>query len=324
MRVAGSNTGSVSFSITLDSQLLQETQVFGHNRIILKGQCPGDGNKTEATKDETLREKVSPGMSFVAVLEVQVFGGTSRLEVLNDQTLKVHEADWAVLYIAASSSYDGPFKDPSNTNREPRALALQTLENIKDLSFDELLAAHLADYQPLFQRVSLHLGNHRCIKEEDEDAIDKEEKVSERKHGRDNITQRGVMSDNIREGNKDLGSWEFIIPLEVMEGRNVDKESEMEGGDAHVKHKKRVSTKDRVLNFKENEDPALVVLLFQYGRYLLIASSRPGTFVSNLQGVWNNELHPAWRFVWHSLPSTTLLTTSFLYFCLILCETFHE
>jgi hypothetical protein len=60
--------------------------------------------------------------------------------------------------------------------------------------------------------------------------------------------------------------------------------------------KKRHSTRDRVLMFADNEDPALVVLLFQFGRYLLIASSRPGTFVSNLQGVWNNQLYPAWRY----------------------------
>jgi alpha-L-fucosidase 2 len=42
-------------------------------------------------------------------------------------------------------------------------------------------------------------------------------------------------------------------------------------------------------------DPALAVLHFQYGRYLLIASSRPGTQPANLQGVWNEELNPPWE-----------------------------
>lgn len=42
------------------------------------------------------------------------------------------------------------------------------------------------------------------------------------------------------------------------------------------------------------EDPALEALLFQYGRYLLISSSRPGSLPANLQGIWNNELKPAW------------------------------
>ncbi|NGY64680.1 glycoside hydrolase family 95 protein [Lentzea sp. NEAU-D13] len=42
-------------------------------------------------------------------------------------------------------------------------------------------------------------------------------------------------------------------------------------------------------------DPALAALLFQYGRYLLITSSRPGTLPANLQGVWNPHVDPPWR-----------------------------
>jgi alpha-L-fucosidase 2 len=42
-------------------------------------------------------------------------------------------------------------------------------------------------------------------------------------------------------------------------------------------------------------DPALAALHFQYGRYLLIASSRPGTQAANLQGVWNDLLDPPWE-----------------------------
>lgn len=42
------------------------------------------------------------------------------------------------------------------------------------------------------------------------------------------------------------------------------------------------------------KDPALEALLFQYGRYLLISSSRPGSLPTNLQGIWNNEYKPAW------------------------------
>ncbi|GAA1290455.1 glycosyl hydrolase family 95 catalytic domain-containing protein [Saccharothrix xinjiangensis] len=43
------------------------------------------------------------------------------------------------------------------------------------------------------------------------------------------------------------------------------------------------------------DDPAFAALLFQYGRYLLIASSRPGTLPANLQGVWNPYPEPPWR-----------------------------
>lgn len=57
-----------------------------------------------------------------------------------------------------------------------------------------------------------------------------------------------------------------------------------------------VSTAERVKSFQINEDPALVELLFQYGRYLLISSSRPGTQVANLQGIWNKDIQPAWEY----------------------------
>ena len=42
------------------------------------------------------------------------------------------------------------------------------------------------------------------------------------------------------------------------------------------------------------EDLGLVALYFAFGRYLTIASSRPGSLPSNLQGVWNGQLQPAW------------------------------
>ncbi|MFS8201490.1 glycosyl hydrolase family 95 catalytic domain-containing protein [Streptomyces sp. CWNU-52B] len=46
-------------------------------------------------------------------------------------------------------------------------------------------------------------------------------------------------------------------------------------------------------------DRALEALYFQYGRYLLIASSRPGSLPANLQGVWNNSTAPPWSADYH-------------------------
>jgi alpha-L-fucosidase 2 len=45
-------------------------------------------------------------------------------------------------------------------------------------------------------------------------------------------------------------------------------------------------------------DPALASLYFQFGRYLLIASSRPGGQPANLQGLWNDRLTPPWGSKW--------------------------
>lgn len=50
----------------------------------------------------------------------------------------------------------------------------------------------------------------------------------------------------------------------------------------------------RVIEFAKGNDPHLVALYFQFGRYLLISSSRPGGQPANLQGIWNDQLFPAW------------------------------
>ena len=53
-------------------------------------------------------------------------------------------------------------------------------------------------------------------------------------------------------------------------------------------------TDERVRRFHDADDPDLAALLFQYGRYLLITSSRPGGLPANLQGIWNEEVRPPW------------------------------
>jgi alpha-L-fucosidase 2 len=53
-------------------------------------------------------------------------------------------------------------------------------------------------------------------------------------------------------------------------------------------------TDARVAAFARGHDPQLVELYFQFGRYLLISSSRPGTQPANLQGIWNREMQPPW------------------------------
>lgn len=53
-------------------------------------------------------------------------------------------------------------------------------------------------------------------------------------------------------------------------------------------------TNERLRNFNSTEDPQLVTLYYQYGRYLLISSSQPGGQPANLQGIWNNKIRPPW------------------------------
>jgi alpha-L-fucosidase 2 len=57
---------------------------------------------------------------------------------------------------------------------------------------------------------------------------------------------------------------------------------------------KRMPTDERIRGFAGGDDPGLAALYLQYGRYLLIASSRPGSQPANLQGLWNESMSPPW------------------------------
>lgn len=55
---------------------------------------------------------------------------------------------------------------------------------------------------------------------------------------------------------------------------------------------------ERIRNYAKQTDLSLAGLYFQFGRYLLISSSRPGSQPANLQGIWNDALQPGWSSNW--------------------------
>lgn len=59
-------------------------------------------------------------------------------------------------------------------------------------------------------------------------------------------------------------------------------------------------TDERVKDFSTVPDASLLALYFQFGRYLLIASSRPGSQPATLQGIWSGEVQPPWSSNWTS------------------------
>jgi alpha-L-fucosidase 2 len=76
--------------------------------------------------------------------------------------------------------------------------------------------------------------------------------------------------------------------------------------DDHQKYFNRVSielplkdnsflpTDQRINRIETDPDPNLAALCYNFARYILITSSRPGTQPANLQGIWNNSMNPAW------------------------------
>ncbi|KAL0921796.1 hypothetical protein M5K25_008905 [Dendrobium thyrsiflorum] len=245
-KISSTKTASISFIVYLDSKLHHHSVANSANRIIMEGNCP---RKRRPPKVEL--SKNSDGIQFAAVLDVQIAGNNAVVQVVEDRKLKIEGADWAVLLLAASSSFEGPFINPTDSKRDPTSESLNTVNSIQNLSFSQLLAYHLDDYLNLFHRVALQLSNG---------------------------------SDSLIHINHNTACDVNLYARRKLKSLKHD----CLNGDVLV------STAERVNSFKLDEDPSLVELLFHYGRYLLISSSRPGTQVSNLQGIWNKDLEPPW------------------------------
>ena len=57
----------------------------------------------------------------------------------------------------------------------------------------------------------------------------------------------------------------------------------------------QLPTDERIRDFHNGKDPQFAALYFQFGRYLLISSSRPGGQPATLQGLWNDSMNPPWQ-----------------------------
>ncbi|XP_058070041.1 alpha-L-fucosidase 2-like isoform X2 [Magnolia sinica] len=263
-RLSANVSGSLSFMVSLDSKLHHYSQVNDANRIIMEGSCPGERIPRKSDANENPK-----GIQFSAVLELRISDDAGAIKIVDGKKLKVEGTSWAVLLLAASSSFDGPFTKPSDSKKDPTSTSLDILNSIKNLSFSELYSYHLDNYQKLFHRVSLQLSKGSI-------SIHKEQKLS-------------LSSDtNI----KSLDTGRTRVKGNVLQGR----EKIMLSTSTYTEEYNEdvISTAERVKSFKDDEDPSLVVLLFQYGRYLLISCSQAGTQPSNLQGIWSEDIEPAW------------------------------
>ena len=149
---------------------------------------------------------------YEARLLVQIEGGAVSAE---KGVIVVSGANAATLILTGATN----FKNFRDVSADPRERDDATLAPLRKASYESLRAAHIADYEKLYQRVSLNLG----------------------------VTSAAEMP-----------------------------------------------TDERIKAFAKGNDPQLVAMVFQYGRYLLISSSREGGQPANLQGVWNDSNHPAW------------------------------
>ncbi|MGJ8692934.1 MAG: glycoside hydrolase family 95 protein [Thalassotalea sp.] len=86
-------------------------------------------------------------------------------------------------------------------------------------------------------------------------------------------------------------NWQAIKSDHVSDYQNLFHRVSIDlGGGGHD----QLAIDQRLKNIAKSKDNSFVALLFQYGRYLLISSSRPGGQPANLQGIWNDKLSPPW------------------------------
>lgn len=93
----------------------------------------------------------------------------------------------------------------------------------------------------------------------------------------------------------------YGMPYTAMRARHVADHGSLFGRveiDLGASAAAALPTNERIATFTSGNDPALLALIFQYGRYLLIASSRPGGQPANLQGIWNQHVRPVWSSNW--------------------------
>ncbi len=92
-----------------------------------------------------------------------------------------------------------------------------------------------------------------------------------------------------------------VLTYDTLRARHIEDYSELFGRvnlelqDVRKLNNEHVPTDERLRRVQQGgQDPGLITLYFHFGRYLLIACSRPGSLPANLQGIWNEEMTPRW------------------------------
>ena len=200
VRLAAGKPSQISFVAGMKTPMKAAVETDGNDTLVMRGKGGDAGG-------------IKGQIQYEARAKVIAQGGTTTAEA---GKISVANADEVTLLITAATSYR-KFDDVSG---DPESIAKERLAAAAKMSHAKLRAAHLGDYQALFRRVAIDLGESEATK----------------------------------------------LPTNV-----------------------------RIQRFAEGNDPQLAALYYQFGRYLLISSSRPGGQPANLQGIWNESLNPPWQ-----------------------------
>ena len=88
-----------------------------------------------------------------------------------------------------------------------------------------------------------------------------------------------------------IKSFDNLLTVHIAEHQKLFRRVELNLGETDAM---KLPTDERIAHFADGNDPQLAALYFQFSRYLLICSSRPGCQPANLQGIWNESMNPPW------------------------------
>ncbi|KAI7755645.1 hypothetical protein M8C21_007352 [Ambrosia artemisiifolia] len=142
-KFSGNKSGSLSFTVFLDSKMPHRASVNAQNQIVM--------------------EKTGDGIKFSAVLELRTSNGIGTISVLEDNKIKVEGCDSVVILLVAYSSFAGPFINPADSKKDPTIDCLNNLEHLKGYSYEQLYTRHLDDYHKLFHRVLINLSKSSTL-----------------------------------------------------------------------------------------------------------------------------------------------------------------
>ena len=212
-----STGGTISGIVRLSSLLPHETWVEQGGILVLQQRAPGESETYCSGRPYDRYVQKNPlmqGMRCRILAKVQTVGGILKNA---SHSLQIMGAQEIEIRLCIHTSFAGYSFHPVLQGLDEASACQNTLTLSLQKNYDTLKAEHLEDYQELYTRLELDLGDGR----------------------------------------------------------------------------QELPTDQRLLRY-QGDDNQLVALLCQYGRYLTIAASRPGTQPMNLQGIWNPLLTPPW------------------------------
>ena len=232
IRLKGGMSGGspARFSVRMRlTSLLPHTVVGEGKDLLMDGYAayhslPSYYDKKNLTTEQRFLYDEERGVHFRTVLRAMHSDGRLSVKESNDgYCLELVDCSEALLLVANVTSFNGFDKDPFKEGRDYKTLVSERIKLASGKSYAELRQRHVADYQRLFNRVSLWLGK----------------------------------------------------TAPEIAALSTDRQL-------------RLYTDSMQCN------PELEALYFQYGRYLLISSSRTDGVPANLQGLWNESILPPW------------------------------